>query len=101
PMRAIVRPLLPWHLPQANPQGKLEIDGAMPCSGVCNPDVCTPFPFRARIPLPVNELACRHNSMLYFLAHVVSVVTVAQLVESRIVIPVVVGSSPIGHPRIS
>ena len=27
-------------------------------------------------------------------------VTVAQLVESRIVIPVVVGSSPIGHPRI-
>ena len=26
------------------------------------------------------------------------VVTVAQLVESRIVIPVVVGSSPIGHP---
>ena len=25
-------------------------------------------------------------------------VTVAQLVESRIVIPVVVGSSPIGHP---
>ena len=29
---------------------------------------------------------------------VVSVVAVAQLVESRIVIPVVVGSSPIGHP---
>jgi hypothetical protein len=28
----------------------------------------------------------------------VSVVAVAQLVESRIVIPVVVGSSPIGHP---
>lgn len=28
------------------------------------------------------------------------VVTVAQLVESRIVIPVVVGSSPIGHPKI-
>ncbi len=27
------------------------------------------------------------------------VVTVAQLVESRIVIPVVVGSSPIGHPK--
>ena len=27
-------------------------------------------------------------------------VTVAQLVESRIVIPVVVGSSPIGHPKI-
>ena len=27
-----------------------------------------------------------------------TVVTVAQLVESRIVIPVVVGSSPIGHP---
>ena len=26
-------------------------------------------------------------------------VAVAQLVESRIVIPVVVGSSPIGHPR--
>lgn len=26
-------------------------------------------------------------------------VTVAQLVESRIVIPVVVGSSPIGHPK--
>ena len=25
-------------------------------------------------------------------------VTVAQLVESRIVVPVVVGSSPIGHP---
>ena len=29
-----------------------------------------------------------------------AVVTVAQLVESRIVIPVVVGSSPIGHPTI-
>ena len=29
----------------------------------------------------------------------VSMVTVAQLVESRIVIPVVVGSSPIGHPN--
>jgi hypothetical protein len=27
------------------------------------------------------------------------VVAVAQLVESRIVIPVVVGSSPIGHPK--
>ena len=27
-----------------------------------------------------------------------AVVAVAQLVESRIVIPVVVGSSPIGHP---
>ena len=27
-------------------------------------------------------------------------VTVAQLVEPRIVIPVVVGSSPISHPRI-
>ena len=26
-------------------------------------------------------------------------VAVAQLVESRIVIPVVVGSSPIGHPK--
>jgi hypothetical protein len=29
-----------------------------------------------------------------------SVVAVAQLVESRIVIPVVVGSSPISHPII-
>jgi hypothetical protein len=28
------------------------------------------------------------------------VVAVAQLVESRIVIPVVVGSSPIGHPTL-
>jgi hypothetical protein len=28
------------------------------------------------------------------------VVAVAQLVESRIVIPVVVGSSPIGHPTV-
>lgn|GEM_PF-898290 len=28
-------------------------------------------------------------------------VTVAQLVESRIVIPVVVGSSPISHPKFS
>jgi hypothetical protein len=28
------------------------------------------------------------------------VVAVAQLVESRIVIPVVVGSSPIGHPSV-
>ena len=28
-------------------------------------------------------------------------VRIAQLVESRIVIPVVVGSSPISHPRIS
>ena len=27
--------------------------------------------------------------------------TLAQLVESRIVIPVVVGSSPISHPRMS
>ena len=27
-------------------------------------------------------------------------VAVAQLVESRIVIPVVVGSSPIGHPTV-
>ena len=27
-------------------------------------------------------------------------VAVAQLVESRIVIPVVVGSSPIGHPKV-
>lgn len=26
-------------------------------------------------------------------------VTVAQLVESRIVIPVVAGSSPVGHPK--
>jgi hypothetical protein len=32
--------------------------------------------------------------------NVVAVVAVAQLVESRIVIPVVVGSSPIGHPNI-
>ncbi len=31
----------------------------------------------------------------------VLVVAVAQLVESRIVIPVVVGSSPISHPIIS
>ncbi|MCK9990128.1 MAG: hypothetical protein RugAbin2_01142 [Rugosibacter sp.] len=30
----------------------------------------------------------------------VSVVAVAQLVESRIVIPVVVGSSPISHPNV-
>ncbi len=30
----------------------------------------------------------------------ISVVAVAQLVESRIVIPVVVGSSPISHPNI-
>jgi hypothetical protein len=30
----------------------------------------------------------------------ISVVAVAQLVESRIVIPVVVGSSPISHPII-
>ena len=29
-----------------------------------------------------------------------TMVTVAQLVESRIVIPVVVGSSPIGHPKL-
>ena len=29
-----------------------------------------------------------------------SVVAVAQLVESRIVIPVVVGSSPISHPKL-
>lgn len=28
-------------------------------------------------------------------------VTVAQLVESRIVIPVVAGSSPVGHPKYS
>jgi hypothetical protein len=33
--------------------------------------------------------------------NVVSVVAVAQLVESRIVIPAVVGSSPIGHPTTS
>jgi hypothetical protein len=31
----------------------------------------------------------------------ITVVAVAQLVESGIVIPVVVGSSPIGHPKIS
>ncbi|CAJ0897354.1 protein of unknown function [Alcaligenes faecalis subsp. faecalis] len=46
--------------------------------------------------------------IFYFAAHLdvgqkqkkqYTVVTVAQLVESRIVIPVVVGSSPIGHPR--
>src|SRR4029434_679347 len=30
---------------------------------------------------------------------VISTVAVAQLVESRIVIPVVVGSSPISHPK--
>ena len=30
-----------------------------------------------------------------------STVAVAQLVESRIVIPVVVGSSPISHPKYS
>ena len=30
-----------------------------------------------------------------------TVVAVAQLVESRIVIPVVVGSSPIGHPTVT
>jgi hypothetical protein len=30
----------------------------------------------------------------------VSMVAVAQLVESRIVIPVVVGSNPISHPKI-
>jgi hypothetical protein len=33
------------------------------------------------------------------LSGVQAVVAVAQLVESRIVIPVVVGSSPIGHPK--
>ncbi len=38
--------------------------------------------------------------VLYFQVDVsFTVVAVAQLVESRIVIPVVVGSSPIGHPK--
>jgi hypothetical protein len=36
---------------------------------------------------------------LWCIKQQVSVVAVAQLVESRIVIPVVVGSSPISHPK--
>ncbi len=36
-----------------------------------------------------------------FLFMEASVVAVAQLVESRIVIPVVVGSSPISHPTLA
>src|SRR5690606_34443194 len=40
-----------------------------------------------------------YNSQLSCLAGETTV-AVAQLVESRIVIPVVVGSSPISHPRI-
>ena len=35
-----------------------------------------------------------------YLCFVKTVVAVAQLVESRIVIPVVAGSSPVGHPKI-
>src|SRR5690606_29515306 len=37
--------------------------------------------------------------MLYSFSLLHTVVTVAQLVESRIVIPVVAGSSPVGHPN--
>ena len=39
--------------------------------------------------------------MLKFCLFAGTAVAVAQLVESRIVIPVVVGSSPISHPNIS
>lgn len=54
-----------------------------------------------------HSLLCYDSSSLKHPTHYLmglvlekAVVTVAQLVESRIVIPVVVGSSPIGHPRI-
>ena len=39
----------------------------------------------------IRHLSCKHGG--------IAVVAVAQLVESRIVIPVVVGSSPISHPK--
>src|SRR5690606_15092321 len=39
------------------------------------------------------------KSVILFVDGSFTVVAVAQLVESRIVIPVVVGSSPIGHPN--
>ena len=51
--------------------------------------------------LPVYGEVCIITGLLdvSYLANL-SMVAVAQLVESRIVIPVVVGSSPIGHPKI-
>ncbi len=42
-------------------------------------------------------MSCFRNDYLFRYA---SMVTVAQLVEPRIVIPVVVGSSPISHPTL-
>ena len=41
------------------------------------------------------------RSIIALLRNTSSMVTVAQLVEPRIVIPVVVGSSPISHPIFS
>jgi hypothetical protein len=40
-----------------------------------------------------------YNARLPMVGRCQTVVAVAQLVESRIVIPVVVGSSPISHPK--
>ena len=40
-----------------------------------------------------------YNARLPTVGRCQTVVAVAQLVESRIVIPVVVGSSPISHPK--
>ena len=45
-----------------------------------------------------SMLVCSVGQMARGLSVVPSMVAVAQLVESRIVIPVVVGSSPISHP---
>ena len=46
----------------------------------------------------LNASIIRSSLVVLFDCKKVSVVVVAQLVESRIVIPVVVGSSPIDHP---
>ena len=46
-----------------------------------------------------NASIIRSSLAVLFDCKKVSVVVVAQLVESRIVIPVVVGSSPIDHPK--
>ena len=68
-------------------------------NGKC-PTVSSPPSARSRLD---SFLAISHNSLpaqpgFSSGRRAVSVVAVAQLVESRIVIPVVVGSSPIGHP---
>ena len=49
-------------------------------------------------PAGLDRYGARRKYMLECGLFAVAMVAVAQLVESRIVIPVVVGSSPISHP---